>query len=73
MRPVTPSTQYTHDEPDAYVIAVSEVVGTCAAGQSTRGTYEVAVEAPVGTFASGLGSDLAGSEPFAGRRMHRPV
>ena len=71
MRTVTRHTEFTHDQPDAYVVAASEVVGTFASGQSVRGTYAVAIDAPVGTFASGIAEDFPANGPALGRRMAR--
>jgi hypothetical protein len=71
MRTVTPRNEFTQDHPDPYVVAAAEVVGTFAAGQSVCGTYEVVVDAPVGTFASGLAEDVPANEPALGRRMGR--
>jgi hypothetical protein len=39
-------------------VATSTAVGTFAVGQSPLGEYEVATEAPVGSFASGLTSEV---------------
>ena len=61
-----------HDHVGTELLATSDVVGTFAVGQSVRGLYEVSIEAPVGSFASGLAADAlvvpAANEPTLRRR-----
>jgi hypothetical protein len=66
--------ELSHDHTDdryAEPLATQDVVGSFAVGQSVHATYEVYVGAPVGSFASGLASDMPvrreAPEPVAGR------
>ena len=76
MRALTPrSNEFARDRADTGLFPTSDVVGTFAVGQSVRGTYGVSIEAPVGSFASGLASDASvaprANAPALQRRMGR--